>query len=153
MTAAIRAGNTLVLCALSCFSQTWQGNHDESKVKPYKLPDPLVMKDGTKVTSARQWTGTRRPEILGLFEEHVYGRTPASDGEPRFEQVSIDRKALGGKAVRKQVTISFPGKTPRIHVLMYLPADTGRPAPVFVGLSFTGNHSVHADPGIALNDI
>ena len=31
-------------------------NYDESKANPYpNLPDPLVLKDGTKVTSAEMW--------------------------------------------------------------------------------------------------
>jgi hypothetical protein len=40
-------------------------NYDESKANPYsKLPDPLVLKNGKKVTSARIWRQQRRPEIF-----------------------------------------------------------------------------------------
>ena len=41
-------------------------NYDESKVGNYKetLPDPLVMLDGTPVTTAKQWMKKRRPEIV-----------------------------------------------------------------------------------------
>src|SRR5881397_4083096 len=39
-------------------------NYDESKANPYpKLPDPLVLKNGKKVTSAKIWWNQRRPEI------------------------------------------------------------------------------------------
>src|SRR5262245_7567800 len=39
-------------------------NYDESKANPYpKLPDPLVLKNGKKVTSAKMWR-QRRPEIF-----------------------------------------------------------------------------------------
>ena len=52
-------------------------NLDESKATPYtSLPDPLVMNNGTKVTSARQWP-KRRAEIVEHFDREVYGRTPA----------------------------------------------------------------------------
>ena len=40
---------------------------------------------------------------------------------------------------------------PRLNILVYLPAKSKRPAPVFVGLNFGGNHTVQADPGIFLS--
>ena len=51
-------------------------NYDESKVPKYTLPDPLVLSDGGKVADAETWRVKRRPEILKLFQEHVYGRAP-----------------------------------------------------------------------------
>jgi hypothetical protein len=40
-------------------------NYDEATANPYpKLPDPLTLKNGKKVTSARMWTEQRRPEIV-----------------------------------------------------------------------------------------
>jgi len=54
-----------------------EANEDESKIPPYTLPDPLVLADGRKVADARTWREKRRPELLRLFETHVYGRTPA----------------------------------------------------------------------------
>ena len=39
-------------------------NYDESLANPYPdWPDPLRMNDGTKVTTAAQWTTKRRPQI------------------------------------------------------------------------------------------
>jgi hypothetical protein len=136
-------------------AQSWQGNHDESKVKPYTLPDPLTLANGKKVRNAAEWQRQRRPEILRMFETEVYGRTPAERVKAKFETISIDKSALGGKAVRKQVRISFPTRpnSPVIHVLVYLPAHTRTSVPVFVGLNFTGNHTVHSDPGITLRDV
>src|SRR5688572_25790009 len=38
-------------------------NIDESKANPFpNLPDPLTLKDGTKVTSPEIWWNKRRPE-------------------------------------------------------------------------------------------
>ncbi len=52
-------------------------NIDEAKATPYPdLPDPLVCKDGTKVTTAEQWWKKRRPEIVEDFDREVYGRVP-----------------------------------------------------------------------------
>ena len=50
--------------------------YDEAKVPPYALPDPLVMQDGTRIADAESWRAKRRPEILRLFEQHVFGRRP-----------------------------------------------------------------------------
>src|SRR5262245_39135986 len=41
-------------------------NYDESKVKPYMLPDPLVLLNGQPVKDADTWFKQRRPEILKL---------------------------------------------------------------------------------------
>ena len=49
--------------------------YDEATANPYpKLPDPLVMNNGTKVTTPAQWAKRRRAEIIELFDREVYGR-------------------------------------------------------------------------------
>jgi hypothetical protein len=53
---------------------------------------------------------TRRPEILKLFETHVYGGSPAPLQEVSFQVTSSDGRALGGKATRKEVSVDFTGK-------------------------------------------
>jgi hypothetical protein len=52
-------------------------NTDESKASPYTtLPDPLVLKNGTKITDAKTWWAKRRPEIVEDFDKEIYGRVP-----------------------------------------------------------------------------
>lgn len=129
---------------------------DESKVPPYTLPDPLVCADGTPVRDTATWRAKRRPELLELFAREVYGRTPAGrPAQMHWAVTTVDRAALGGKAVRKQITIWFTEKPggPQLHLLVYQPvgnAGAHAPWPVFLGLNFFGNHTVNADPGIAL---
>jgi hypothetical protein len=127
---------------------------DEAKVRDYVLPDPLVMQDGSKVETPEDWTARRRPEILRLFEEHVYGRSPKAPDHIVFEVTETDAKALGGKATRKQVTIYVTGDRagPSIDLLLFIPNAATKPAPVFVGLNFFGNHSINADPAIKLSE-
>ncbi len=134
-------------------AQRFQPNYDEKKVPKYKLPDPLTLANGKKVTDAKTWSTKRRPEILELFREHVYGRSPKRPKNVKYEVTSVDKKALGGKAIRKEVTIYLTGKKdgPKIHVLIYLPAKAKKPAPVFLTLNFYGNHSISKDPGITLS--
>jgi len=129
-------------------------NYYEREVPEYTLPDPLDMSDGTKVTDARKWRQKRRPEILELFRTHVYGRSPVGrPGNMTFEVFDLERKALGGSATRKQVTVSFTGEKdgPKMDVLIYLPNSGGKPVPTFVLLNFGGNHTINSDPAIKLS--
>lgn len=129
-------------------------NYDEAKVGTYTLPDPLVFNDGSPVRDAAAWTAKRRPELLEHFAREMYGRTPsARPAGMHWEVTSMDRAALGGKAVRKEVTFWFSEKKdgPKMHLLIYQPANATGPVPAFLGLNFFGNHSVHSDPAITLS--
>lgn len=143
----------LVPCGLALGAEPAAAITDENQVPPYTLPDPLVAGDGTRVRDAATWRTKRRPELLELFAAHEYGRTPA--GRPaamQWEVTSLDRSALGGRATRKEITIWFSARHdgPQMHLLIYHPNGAASPPPVFLGLNFMGNHTVHADPGIAL---
>ncbi len=148
-----RALWVVLLLPLCAAGQPAETNYDEAKVPKYTLPDPLVAVDGQKVADAEAWFGKRRGEILALFEEHVYGRSPAAPKEMTFEVTSCDRNALRGQAIRKEVSVLFTGRKdgPRMDILLYLPAKAEGPVPVFLGLNFGGNHSIHADPAITLS--
>jgi hypothetical protein len=143
-----------VLFSSYAVAQKIPGNYDESKVGTYTLPDPLALEGGGWVTDADTWTKLRRPQLLRLFEENVYGRSPARPKDMSFEVFDVDRHALGGKAIRKQVTVYFSANKngPREDVLLYLPAGVPKP-PMFLTLNFTGNHSVIADPAVRLASV
>ncbi len=128
-------------------------NYDEAKVGSLPIPEALVCQDGSKVATADGWIQKRRPELMRLFESEVYGRTPV--GKPpglRFTVLSEDQQALGGTATKREIAIHFTDKeSPHAEILLYLPNDRRKPAPVFVGLNFGGNHSVANDPAIRLS--
>ncbi len=126
--------------------------YDEAAVPHYVLPDPLTFAGGAPVTTAEAWA-ERRHEILALFERHVYGVLPGKPERMDFEVVSVDESALSGAATRKAVTVHFAGNghTASMDILIHLPNGHTRPTPIFAGLNFMGNHTVHADPGIALS--
>ena len=103
----------------------------QTKVQPtYAQPDVLKMQNGQTVRDPQSWWRDRRPEILELLETQEYGRMPggkaAGKVSAKFRLDLIDRKALAGKAIRKQVTISFPNvkDSPKLHLLLYVPAKT-----------------------------
>ncbi len=138
-----------MLLAFGCaaMAQAPVTNYDEAKVPAYTLPPLLVMNDGAPVRSASGWAA-RRAEILGLLETQMFGRAPARPDGMTFAVESVEKAALGGKAVRKQVSIKARGLS--LRLLLYLPAKAARPVPVFVGLGFSPNQSVSADTGICL---
>lgn len=127
-------------------------NYDESKVPDYELPDPLVCGDGSPVVDADTWMMRRRPEILALFERHVYGCAPEAPPKMSANVTSVAEGVLGGLATRKEVTLRLTGDTSQvdINVLLYLPQSRTGPVPAFLGLNFAGNHTIHVDPGIAV---
>lgn len=131
------------------FSQEPPRSYDESKVRAYTLPDPLIFADGRKVKNRGDWE-RRRGELLGLFEQNVYGKSPGALKDVAVETAKT-AEVLNGKAVRKMVTIRFRRgpETRTLDLLMYLPKK--RPAPLFVGVNFRGNHTVTTDPDIPIS--
>jgi hypothetical protein len=144
-----------VLAVTVCPPVVWaqEADYDESKVPAYTLPDPLVCIDATKVAHADLWRQKRRPEVLGLFEEHMFGRAPGKPQLMSFMTTSVNRNALDGLATRKEVTVYFTGREqdPNMTILIYLPNRGPKPTPIFLGLNFQGNHAIHTDPGITIS--
>lgn len=125
---------------------------EEHQVPSYTLPNPLLAANGTAVTDSAGWR-MRRAELLHLFAEQVYGQTPERTIPVHFETTTSPQDALGGLAVRKEVTARFghAPDSPAMTILMYLPKGAPGAVPLFLGLNFFGNHAVHADPGITLS--
>lgn len=125
-------------------------NYDEDKVPDYTLPDPLIFEGGAKVEDPVLWE-RRRAEILSLFETQVYGKMPGVAAGMHFETRFVNGDALDG--ICKEVRVYFSEDAePRMDILIFLPRDADGPVPLFVGLNFGGNHTVHPDPGIALSE-
>jgi len=127
-------------------------NYDEAKVGNLPIPDVLTCGDGSKVTTNEEWVVKRRPELLRLFKQEVFGKTPfASLPGMRHKVTSENKEALGGKATMRQISLYLTDKDePRLDVLLYLPNGRSQPAPVFVSLNFTGNQATQADPSIIM---
>ncbi len=129
-------------------------NFEEAKVPEYNLPDPLIYLDGTKVTNGKFWFRKRRPEILELFERHMYGKMPGKPEKMSFEITSIDKDALQGKATRKEISVVMENNHIEIQmdILIYLPNFQPKPVANFIALNFFGNQSIHQDPNITLSN-
>ena len=113
--------------------------YNEANANPYpKLPDPLTLKNGKKVTSKEMWVTQRRPEILEDFEREVYGRTPKVTPKVNWELVSstegmnaefpIITKQLVGHVDNS----SYPAITVNIQLTLVTPANAKGPVPVMM---------------------
>ncbi len=123
----------------------------EAQVPSYALPEILIGADGTPVRDPAGWA-RRRDELLALFQSQVYGAAPPAMPALFFRTLNVDTQALDGRATRKEIEIVWGADAtlPPATVLLYLPNDRPRPVPVFLGLNFRGNLSVHRDPDIRM---
>ena len=130
-------------------------NYTEALAGKYSLPDPLTLASGKPVKDAKTWTQKRRPEVVRLFEENQYGRAPGRPEALAFDVFDKGTPAFGGKAIRRQITISFTKDKsgPKLDLLLYLPASATKPAPVLLNFSFTANSLAVDDPGIKPGEI
>ena len=102
-------------------------NYDEAKANPYPdLPDPLILKNGTKVTTAKMWWDKRRPEIVEDFDREIYGRVPAHTPKVNWEIVKDTMEMNGGIQVHTRKLIGHVDNSlyPSISVNMDLTLST-----------------------------
>lgn len=143
----------LINISISVNAQDSSINYDEAKIPSYILPDPLQLRSGKRITTTSAWLQHQRPAMLQLFADNVYGKMPGKPTGLQFVVKNVDSFALGGKAIRKQVTVFFSSAAagPSMEVLLYVPKFAKGRVPVFTGLNFYGNHTISKDPGILLS--
>ena len=132
-------------------------NRFEEKVNQYKLPDPLVLKNGKKITTATEWWNRRRPEIVADFDNEIYGRVPASIPPVKWEIVSVKDTTIGNYKAKEKIlkgvvdNSSYPDIKVEIELQVVTPANTITPVPVvmeFGSIRPFGNAGVIAPIGL-----
>jgi putative membrane-bound dehydrogenase-like protein len=122
-------------------------NYDEAKANPYPdLPDPLVLKNGKKVTTAQMWFQQRRPEIVEEFDREVYGRVPRNTPGVKWEVTETKKHKVGDtEVITKQLVghvdnSAYPQISVDIKLTLTTPADARDPVPVIMefGFGFVG---------------
>lgn len=122
-------------------------NADESKATPYPtLPDPLRLKNGKEVTTAKIWRRVRRKEIVEDFDREIYGRVPKHTPGVKWEVVETTQDTNGTvpvitkKLVGHVDNASYPLIAVDIQLTLTTPAGATKPVPVMMefGFNFPG---------------
>jgi hypothetical protein len=120
-------------------------NYDESKANPYPdLPDPLLLKNGKKVTTAKMWWDQRRPEIVEDFDREIYGRLPRNMPAVKWEVTKTAEETVGDvPVITKQLVgrvdnSAYPQITVDIQATLTTPAKATGPVPVILEFGFGG---------------
>ena len=120
-------------------------NYDEAKIPHYDLPPLLVNAQGRPVTTPEEWMNIRRPEILAMFGNLVYGciPSPSSPLKTTFDVEKEDTEFMDGKAIRKDIRLRFENDKGKANmlVLLFLPKATKKPVPVILKHSFNNTRS------------
>lgn len=119
-------------------------NYDEAKAGPTSpLPDPLWLKHGKKVTTAKMWWEKRRPEIVEDFDREIYGRVPAKTPKVHWEVARTTKEMNGGiPVITKQLSghvdnSAYPLVTVDIDLTLTTPANAGGAVPVMMDFSWS----------------
>lgn len=129
-------------------------NFTQTKAGLLAIPDLMTFLDGSRVLTPEDWP-RRRSEVLSLLADYQFGRTPASDRiHVATDVTDTGTLAYNGAAKRIQAVLAFtapqvPEVVRTIHVTLYLPAKTAKPAPVLLMLHFSPAILAFDDPGVA----
>ncbi|MEN0056495.1 MAG: acetylxylan esterase [Mucilaginibacter sp.] len=134
----------LMICILVVFATKAQAqNYDEAEVPVFTLPHILKMANGQPVNTVKTWEQNRRPEILHLFEDNIYGAMPKTYDHIAYKITAEDKNAMNGKAHLKIVTITVYNShtSVDIHVTLFTP-NNGKPAnPAFLFINNRDNNN------------
>lgn len=118
-------------------------NYNEDIANPFPdLPDPLILENGRRVTSARTWWKKRRPEIIESFDMEVYGRVPAAIPAVSWQTTSVTADTIGNfLVVTSKLTghvdnSGYPQVSVDLQLSLTVPASASGPVPVIMELGF-----------------
>ncbi len=120
-----------------------QANYDESKVPAYTLPDVFKTSTNTDVKNKTAWEKVRRPEILKLFEDNIYGQMPKTYSSIKYSITNEKDTAMGGKAKLKEVLIEVinNNKPVKINLVLFVPNNAKKPVPAFLLINNRGKEN------------
>ncbi len=149
----------LLTVGLGAISRGWSEEakyHDkdlilgEARVPAYDLPPILVTSEGKPVTTADEWFQVRRPQIMALFGNLIYGVVPAPESPLRttFEVVRTNSAFMEGQATRKDVRIRFENAkgTAEMTILVFTPNGAKGRVPALLQHSFSNTKDNGHDP-------
>ena len=118
-------------------------NYNEYKANPYLYyPDPLTTFSGKKVKNAKQWRRERRPELVKVFEDEIYGRIPDNVPAIRWEVVKEEKIDMEGiPCIRRDLAgvadnSACPSIEVRLQAQVTWPEAAKGPVPVIMEFGF-----------------
>lgn len=117
-------------------------NRSEEKVNQYKLPDPLLLKNGKKIKTASDWWSKRRPEIVTDFDNEIYGRVPQKTPLLKWEIISVKDTLIGNYKAKEKIVkgvvdnSAYPGIKVEIDMQVVTPSSTTSGVPVVLEFGY-----------------
>ena len=117
-------------------------NRFEDRVNQYKLPDPLLLKNGKKISTATEWWSKAKPEIIDDFNREIYGRIPENIPNVKWIIISEKDTVIGNtKAREKQLkgvvdNAAYPNLKVEIELQIVTPANAVNAVPVVMEFGF-----------------
>jgi len=130
-----------ILIGPSLLSAQEKTNYRERDVPDYTLPDIFITTEGDSAHSLVSWETIRRPEIIRLFEENVYGTIPKDFDHIAFHQLELEENPYPDISILKQVDIEV-GRNGNNHSLrldLFIPTSGQGPYPVFLFINHREN--------------
>jgi hypothetical protein len=120
-----------------------QANYDEALVPAYILPNVLKTLSNEIVENKTTWEKVRRPEILKLFHDNIYGQMPTTYSSIKYTVTNQDATAMGGRAKLKQVLIEVfnNNKSVKINLILFVPNAVKKPVPAFLLINNRGKEN------------
>ena len=129
-------------------------NYDELTANPYPFyPDALVTESGKRVTNAKMWHKVRRPELVKLFEDNVYGRIPDNVPNVKWEVTNEEKKDFAGTPVVVRYlkgvvdNSNYPSIKVEIQANVVYPGNGKRNIPVIIEFGFGGGDPTRTRAG------
>ena len=120
-------------------------NSSEEKVNKYTLPDALILKNGKKITTQKDWVEKRRPEIVADFENEIYGKIPEKIPVVTWQIVSVKDTMLGNQAIKEKKlkgivdNSAYPSLKVEINLVVATPANASNAVPIVMEFGYIRN--------------
>jgi hypothetical protein len=105
----------------------------------------LVTAEGKRITTPEEWRTIRRPQVLALFSNFIYGCVPEPQSPLKtdLEVVKADPEFMKGKATSKDVRIHFQNDKGQAEmlILVFVPNKAKKRVPALMMHSFENTRS------------
>ena len=117
----------IIVAALKIQKKTYAEKGKENM----KIPELLTTISGEKITNKEDWENFRRPEIMNLMSEYIYGVRPVERPDDLHFKTVRKEDGFGEKNILfEKIEVCFKGYS--FDVYAYLPNDKKEKVPAFI---------------------